>query len=45
MVFDRPLSGVQPCPAEPGLDLMRARVERLTAETTAAAMLDDMATA
>ncbi len=34
MVFDRPASGVQPCPAEPGLDLMRERIERLTTLTT-----------
>ena len=37
MVFDRPDSGVEPCPAEPGLDLMRERIERLTAETTTTA--------
>ncbi|MFW2336281.1 carboxylesterase/lipase family protein [Ilumatobacter sp.] len=37
MVFDRPHSGVQPCPAEPGLDLMRDRIEYLTATTTGTA--------
>jgi len=31
LVFDRPTSGVQTCPAEPGLDLMRERIEWLTA--------------
>ena len=30
MVFDRPVSGVEPCPSEPGLDLMRERVDWLT---------------
>jgi para-nitrobenzyl esterase len=32
MVFDRPRSSVQTCPAQPGLDLMRERIEWLTAE-------------
>ncbi|MFK8024827.1 MAG: carboxylesterase/lipase family protein [Ilumatobacter sp.] len=31
MVFDRPRSSVEPCPAEPGLDVMRERVEHLVA--------------
>ena len=30
MVFDRPRSAVQPCPAQPGLDLMRERIDWLT---------------
>jgi len=30
LVFDRPRSSVQPCPAQPGLDLMRERIEWLT---------------
>jgi para-nitrobenzyl esterase len=29
MVFDRPASGPAPCPAQPGLDLMRARIDYL----------------
>lgn len=29
MVFDRPTSGAQSCPAQPGLDLMRARIDTL----------------
>ena len=29
MVFDRPTSGPQPCPSEPGLDRLRARIEHL----------------
>ncbi len=29
MVFDRPRSEAQPCPSEPGLDLMRARIAHL----------------
>ncbi len=37
MVFDRPTSRVEPCPAQPGLDLMRARIERLTEQTTSVA--------
>jgi para-nitrobenzyl esterase len=32
MVFDRPRSSVQTCPAQPGLDLMRERIEWLTTE-------------
>ncbi|MEP4649229.1 MAG: carboxylesterase family protein [Ilumatobacter sp.] len=32
MVFDRPISAVQQCPAQPGLDLMRERIEWLTGE-------------
>lgn len=32
LVFDRPLSDVAPCPPQPGLDLMRERVEWLTDE-------------
>jgi len=32
LVFDRPRSSVQTCPAQPGLDLMRERIEWLTAE-------------
>ncbi len=32
MVFDRPKSTVQECPAQPGLDLMRGRIEWLTGE-------------
>lgn len=32
MVFDRPTSAPEPCPSQPGLDVLRARVERLTAE-------------
>ena len=31
MVFDRPRSHVGPCPPEPGLDVMRERIEWLTA--------------
>ena len=34
MVFDRPTSALEPCPPQPGLDLMRARIERLDRETT-----------
>ena len=30
MVFDRPRSQVQPCPSQPGLDLMRERIDWLT---------------
>ncbi len=30
MIFNRPDSGVEPCPAQDALDLMRARIERLT---------------
>jgi para-nitrobenzyl esterase len=30
MVFDRPRSSVEPCPAQPGLDLMRERIDWLT---------------
>jgi para-nitrobenzyl esterase len=30
MVFDRPRSSVQPCPPQPGLDVMRERIEWLT---------------
>ncbi|NNF56275.1 MAG: carboxylesterase family protein [Acidimicrobiales bacterium] len=30
MVFDRPTSSVQPCPPQPGLDLMRERIDWLT---------------
>jgi para-nitrobenzyl esterase len=30
LVFDRPRSEVQPCPAQPGLDLMRERIDWLT---------------
>ena len=29
MVLDRPASGPAPCPAQPGLDLMRARIDYL----------------
>lgn len=32
LVFDRPRSSVATCPAQPGLDLMRERIEWLTAE-------------
>ena len=35
MVFDRPRSSVQTCSAQPGLDLMRERIEWLTAELAA----------
>lgn len=31
LVFDRPISGVEPCPPQPGLDLMRERIDWLTA--------------
>jgi para-nitrobenzyl esterase len=34
MVFDRPESGSQPCPAQPGLDLMRNRIEYLSSLTS-----------
>ncbi len=34
MVFDRPVSGPAPCPAQPGLDLMRKRIARLDALST-----------
>lgn len=30
IVFDRPRSSVQPCPPQPGLDLMRERIDWLT---------------
>ncbi len=30
MIFNRPDSGVEPCPAQDALDLMRSRIERLT---------------
>ena len=30
MVFNRPDSGVEPCPSQDALDLMRTRIERLT---------------
>ncbi|MGB7878096.1 MAG: carboxylesterase family protein [Ilumatobacteraceae bacterium] len=30
LVLDRPRSAVQPCPAQPGLDLMRERIDWLT---------------
>lgn len=30
MIFNRPDSGVEPCPPQDALDLMRARIERLT---------------
>ena len=30
MVFDRPTSSVQPCPPQPGLDVMRERINWLT---------------
>jgi hypothetical protein len=30
MVFDRPRSEVQPCPPQPGLDLMRERIAWLS---------------
>ena len=33
MVFDRPKSTVEPCPAQAGLDLMRERVARLSASS------------
>ncbi|MEM9710765.1 MAG: carboxylesterase family protein [Actinomycetota bacterium] len=32
LVFDRPVSSVQPCPAQPGLDLMRERIDWLSKE-------------
>ena len=32
MVFDRPTSRVEPCPSQPGLDLMAERIEWLTGE-------------
>ncbi len=32
MVFDRPRSGPEPCPTQPGLDVLRARIEHLTAQ-------------
>ncbi len=32
MVFDRPRSSVQPCPPQPGLDVMRERINWLTEE-------------
>ncbi len=35
MVFDRPRSSVETCPPEPGLDLMRERVEWLTEQLRA----------
>ncbi len=35
MVFDRPLSGVQACPPQAGLDLMRERIAWLTDELRA----------
>ncbi|MEZ5343672.1 MAG: carboxylesterase family protein [Acidimicrobiales bacterium] len=34
MVFNRPISRTEPCPSQPGLDVMRARAERLGAELT-----------
>ena len=37
MVFNRPQSTTEACPAQPGLDLMRARIDRLTAETVVTA--------
>jgi para-nitrobenzyl esterase len=36
MVFDRPRSSLSDCPAQPGLDVMRERVEWLTATCAAA---------
>jgi para-nitrobenzyl esterase len=35
LVFDRPTSAVQPCPAQPGLDVMRERIEWLTEQLAA----------
>jgi hypothetical protein len=32
LVFDRPRSSVATCPAQPGLEVMRERIEWLTAE-------------
>ena len=37
MVFDRPTSTVQTCPAQPGLDVMRERIEWLTDRLRASA--------
>ncbi len=33
MVFNRPTSAAEPCPAQPGLDLMRERIRRLSLTT------------
>lgn len=35
MVFDRPRSSVEPCPAQPGLDVMRERIDWLTDQLAA----------
>ena len=40
MVFDRPNSDVAACPAEPGLDLMRERIDALTAQLADTAPVD-----